>query len=82
MNIVEITANEDVMSLARKCNRNFRQIGSAITRIMNMRQVPSVGAYVLMDTTPEMSYPGTVWTQVDSVMTLNSLPVPLWQRTD
>ena len=39
MNIVEITANEDVMSLARKCNRNFRQIGSAITRIMNMKLV-------------------------------------------
>lgn len=42
---------------------------------------PPVGSYVMMDSSPESSYDGTTWTQVDTIITATSVTIPLWKRT-
>ena len=42
---------------------------------------PPVGSYLMAQSSPASSYPGTTWQQVDTVGTTGGLSIPLWQRS-
>ena len=42
---------------------------------------PPIGSYIMMDSSPESSYDGTTWMQVDTIITETSVTIPLWKRT-
>lgn len=131
MEIMDISQNDELETLARKCNTNFRrlawstreaikkqslidgaavdqalrELGESISELTNVvipdtvseqidaldipgmiddgvsRLIPPVGAYLLSDSSPDSTYQGTTWTQVDTVDTTGGLSIDLWQRT-
>lgn len=40
MNLVDLTHNDTMDAVAQKCNRNFKQLGTAITNLINRLQIP------------------------------------------
>lgn len=131
MEIMDISQNDELETLARKCNTNFRrlawstreaikkqslidgaavdqalrELGDSISELTNVvipdtvsaqidaldipgmiddgvsRLIPPIGAYLLSDSSPDLTYQGTTWTQVDTVDTTGGLSIDLWQRT-
>lgn len=145
MEIVDISHNDDLAIVARKCNANFKQLAfnatqqvrrqgrtsseelataiSTTVRFLTETTIPNevreqisaldvqgmvddaiaaldipamvadevaaripdayppVGANLIMASDPAQSYPGTTWSQTDSIGTTGGAVIPLWQRT-
>ena len=42
MNLVDLTHNDTMDAVAQKCNRNFKQLGTVITNLINRLQMPEM----------------------------------------
>lgn len=143
MEILDLSHNDDLLTVIRKCNSNFKQlafsasqgikaqgrssnseaeamVADAVNELTNVTVpnevanqianadipgvvddaidaldipqmvsdevaaqavVPPVGSYLIMQIDPSSMYPGTTWSQVDTITTTNVMLVPLWERT-
>ena len=82
MQFIEFSINDDLMTVARKCNRNFtnmklfiEQLSKKITR----EHAPQVGTYVIADNIPV--YDDTTWQQAGTISTNSNVTIPVWKRT-
>ena len=90
MNLVDLTHNDTIDAVAQKCNRNFKQLGTAIAKLVNngggdaSSAVPPISAYVIDQSSPALLYPGTQWNYIGSLKVNpndNWFMTSLWQRT-
>lgn len=90
MNLVDLTHNDTIKDIAQKCNRNFKQLGTAVAKLVNdgggdaSSAAPPVTAYVIDNNSPSLLYPGTQWTYIGALKVNpndNWFMTSLWQRT-
>lgn len=81
MQFIEFSINDDLITVSRKCNRNFinmklfiEQLSKKITR----EYAPQVGTYIISDNMPV--YDDTTWQQIDTITTDSNVTIPVWER--
>lgn len=76
MAIERVSQNDELRTVARKCDSNFRQLAA----LVDADQVPFVGSYMMSDKSPKSAYRRTQWQKVGDI-SIGGKSIPLWKRT-